>query len=55
MTTIVGLCGSHRHGSLNRTLTATAAGDTRQATRILAVILHPRDAKQVTVREKDKE
>jgi hypothetical protein len=24
-------------------------------TRLLAVILHPRDAKQVTIREKDKE
>jgi quercetin dioxygenase-like cupin family protein len=27
----------------------------RTKTRLLAVILHPRDAKQVTVREKDKE
>jgi len=39
-------------GSVHR-VAQNPSGKTK--TRLLAVILHPRDAKQVTVREKDKE
>jgi quercetin dioxygenase-like cupin family protein len=39
-------------GSVHR-VTQNPSGTTK--TRLLAVILHPRDAKQVTVREKDEE